>query len=74
MFYAGKPEPTVQWNVGDVLLRETQRVNSQYVDNEAILNIKECVREDGRIYELLVKNDIGATTIPVKVFIEVFTC
>lgn len=68
----GKPEPTAQWNVGDAVLRETQRINSQYVDNEAILNIKECVREDAGIYELIVKNDIGSTSVPVKVFIFCF--
>lgn len=48
-------------------MKETQRINSATNDLETILNIKECVREDAGVFEVVVTNEVGSKTVAVKV-------
>lgn len=63
----GKPTPTAQWKKDGENLKQTQRLNSDVIDKDAVLNIRQCDRNDAGVYEITVTNAAGSKTIPIKV-------
>ena len=57
---SGKPTPIVRFIRHDEQLKETSRVNSEFCNNVAKLNVKSLTRKDAGDYEVLAENSVGS--------------
>uniref|UniRef100_A0A3B3ZAD0 Fibronectin type-III domain-containing protein n=1 Tax=Periophthalmus magnuspinnatus TaxID=409849 RepID=A0A3B3ZAD0_9GOBI len=66
----GKPRPLVTWKKGDVVLKETQRINVETTPTSTILNIGEIKRSDGGQYSMTGKNLLGTVTETITILVH----
>uniref|UniRef100_A0A673AQL2 Titin n=1 Tax=Sphaeramia orbicularis TaxID=375764 RepID=A0A673AQL2_9TELE len=66
----GKPRPVVTWKKGDIVLKETQRINIETTLTSTILNIGEIKRTDGGQYSMTGKNMLGTLTETITVLVH----
>uniref|UniRef100_A0A3Q3GQN7 Titin n=1 Tax=Labrus bergylta TaxID=56723 RepID=A0A3Q3GQN7_9LABR len=66
----GKPRPLVSWKKGDIVLKETQRINTETTLTSTVLNINEIKRTDGGQYSITGKNMLGTLTETITVLVH----
>uniref|UniRef100_A0A3B3C1B1 Titin n=1 Tax=Oryzias melastigma TaxID=30732 RepID=A0A3B3C1B1_ORYME len=66
----GKPRPVVSWKKGDMVLKETQRINTETTPTSTILNISEIKRTDEGEYSVTGKNLLGTLTETITVLVH----
>uniref|UniRef100_A0A8C6U3E7 Titin n=1 Tax=Neogobius melanostomus TaxID=47308 RepID=A0A8C6U3E7_9GOBI len=66
----GKPRPVVIWKRGDIVLKETQRINTETTPTSTVLNIGEIKRSDQGQYSMTGKNLLGTITETITVLVH----
>lgn len=63
--FRAKPLPKVTWYKDGVEVTEEERVSMERREDQALLTISNCVREDSGLVLLKLKNDHGSATATV---------
>lgn len=63
--FKAKPLPKVTWYKDGVEVTEEERVSMERREDQALLTISKCVREDSGLVLLKLKNDYGSVTATV---------
>ncbi|XP_023182076.1 titin-like isoform X1 [Xiphophorus maculatus] len=68
--FKGMPLPTVVWNKEGNMLKETSRVTVQTSESASQVFIKDAMRFDAGVYEVILSNAAGTTS--AEIFVNIF--
>lgn len=64
---SGRPAPKVTWKLGEMRLKNTDRVSIKVTKDRASILVKDAMRGDGGKYYLMLENVAGAKTFTIEV-------